>query len=122
MPKCGGFCLNSRDLLWVSYKADLQPQMKQKALLTEMCALSVNIPWVTEAFPKCAVSEKMSISCKFSCFSEITEFFIMKIKRQLCNGSFFFFFPELFDSKSWKLQITHKTGVSKFCLPMGLYW
>ena len=34
----------------------------------------------------------------------------------------FFFFPELFDSKSWKLQITHKTGVSKFCLPMGLYW
>ena len=34
----------------------------------------------------------------------------------------FFFFPELFDSKSWKLQITHKTGVSKFCLLMGLYW
>ena len=33
---------------------------------------------------------------------------------------FFFFFPELFDSKSWKLQITHKTGVSKFCLPTGL--
>lgn len=29
---------------------------------------------------------------------------------------------EWFDSKSWKLQITRKTRVSKFCLLMGLCW
>ena len=84
-----------------------------------MCPQNVNIPCGIEAFRKCGVSEKMNISCKFSCFSE-SSFLLWEIKIQLCNESFLF--PEWFASKSWKLQITCKTRVSTFCLPMGLYW